>query len=170
MTDDQSPAALARSIDEARQRFVSFVQHRTDGEWRSCPLDGDPRPVGVIADHVAHAYEYLAGWIASLASGEQVEVSSELVDELNAEHAGDAEGVTLLPLEELAEDDAAAIAGLAFPAAGRGGVQIRLHDKSFALEALARHFGLYDQAAPEADSGGARALLIARIEALAAAG
>ena len=94
MTDDQSPAALARSIDEARQRFVSFVQHRTDGEWRSCPLDGDPRPVGVIADHVAHAYEYLAGWIASLASGEQVEVSSELVDELNAEHAGDAEGVT----------------------------------------------------------------------------
>lgn len=94
MTDDQSPAALARSIDEARQRFVTFVRRCTDGEWRSCPLDGDARPVGVIADHVAHAYEYLAGWIADLAAGQQVEVSSEIVDELNAEHAGDAEGVT----------------------------------------------------------------------------
>lgn len=94
MTDEQSPADLARAIDEARQRFVGFVQHCTDGEWHVAPVDGDPRPVGVIADHVAHAYDYLAGWIADLIAGRSVEINSQVIDELNAEHAADASTVT----------------------------------------------------------------------------
>jgi hypothetical protein len=43
--------------------------------------------VGVIVDHVADAYEYLATWVAELARGESVEVSSDIVDDLNARHA-----------------------------------------------------------------------------------
>lgn len=94
MTDDLDPASLAREIDAARQRMISFVQHCTDSDWKASPVEGDPRPVGVIADHVAHAYEYLHGWISELAAGRLVAVNPEIVDELNAEHAGDASTVT----------------------------------------------------------------------------
>jgi DinB superfamily len=94
MTDESSPAAYAQSIDSARERFLQFVQHCSDGEWHEAPVDGDPRAVGVIADHVAHAYEYLTGWITDLVAGRDVTVSAEIVDDLNAEHAADASWVT----------------------------------------------------------------------------
>ena len=94
MTEELSPAAYAQAIDDARQRLLRFVQGCTDGEWREAPVGGDPRPAGVIADHVAHAYEYLAGWIADLTAGRAVDVNPEIVDNLNAEHAADAAGVT----------------------------------------------------------------------------
>ena len=94
MTEETSPAAHAQSIDAARDRFLQFMLGCSDSEWHESPVDGDPRPVGVIADHVAHAYEYLARWITELAAGRDVSVNTEIVDELNAEHAADASGVT----------------------------------------------------------------------------
>jgi len=94
MTDEMTPADHARSIDDARQRLISFVEQCADSDWRSAPVDGDRRPVGVIADHVAHAYEYLGGWIGDLAAGLPVDVSAEVVDDLNAGHAGKAGALT----------------------------------------------------------------------------
>jgi len=88
MTDEMTPADHARSIDEARQRLISFVRQCTDTDWRTAPVDGDPRPVGVIADHVAHSYEYLGGWISDLVAGKPVDVNADIVDDLNAGHAG----------------------------------------------------------------------------------
>lgn len=94
MTQDLSPAEYASAIDEARQRLLQFAQNCTDGDWHSVPIKGDPRPVGVITDHVAHAYEYLADWIGDLIAGRSVQVNEEIVDELNAEHAAEAGPVT----------------------------------------------------------------------------
>lgn len=94
MTDELGPGELAQAIDDARQRFISFVQRCTDGDWRSAPVGGDPRPVGVIADHIAHAYEFFSGWVGDLAAGRAVEVNADIVDQLNAEHAHDADAVT----------------------------------------------------------------------------
>ena len=90
MTDEMSPADHARSIGEARERLIGFVRQCTDADWRAAPVGGDPRPVGVIADHVAHAYEYLAGWVRDLVAGTPVEVNAEVVDDLNAGHAAEA--------------------------------------------------------------------------------
>ena len=64
--DARSPAQYASQIDEARERLVAFVGGCTDEQWKAAPLDGDPRPVGVVVDHVAHAYEYLAGWMRQI--------------------------------------------------------------------------------------------------------
>lgn len=89
-----SPAQHAAAIDEARQRLCGFALGCTDEQWRSAPVEGDPRSVGVITDHVAHAYEYLAGWIMQMLSGESPEVTSAIVDELNAEHAPGAAGLS----------------------------------------------------------------------------
>src|SRR5271166_1456204 len=95
MTDQLSPAEHAGQIEAARERFLRFVQQRTDGDWRSAPVDGDPRSVAVICDHVAHAYEYLAGWMADLAAGRLADVNPDIVDQLNAEHAAEASAVTV---------------------------------------------------------------------------
>ena len=65
MQNERSPAEFAAGIDAGRDRLIGFVDGCTDVDWRSAPLDGDPRPVGVVVDHVAHAYEYLAGGYAS---------------------------------------------------------------------------------------------------------
>ncbi len=85
--DAKSPAEFAAEIDAARERLTGFVRGCTDEQWHSAPLDGDPRPVGVVVDHVAHAYEYLAGWIRELVAGQPADVNGEVVDALNAQHA-----------------------------------------------------------------------------------
>jgi len=89
------PGTLAHQVDEARGRLLDFVRTCTDEQWLERPLaDGDPRSVGVIVDHVADAYEYLAGWIAALVRREPVEVDATVVDDLNARHASTAAAPT----------------------------------------------------------------------------
>ncbi len=79
---------LAREVSAARTRLIEFVGRCTDDHWTSRPLaDDDPRTVGVIVDHVADAYEYLATFVTKLTRGEPVEVSPQIVDDLNARHA-----------------------------------------------------------------------------------
>ena len=74
--------------------MIGWVSGCGDEEWRAAPLDGDPRPVAVVVDHVAHAYEYMAGWISQLVAGQPVEVNSGVVDALNARHAREATAVS----------------------------------------------------------------------------
>jgi hypothetical protein len=95
MSDDaRSPAQYASDIDAARERLVAFVSGCTDEQWKAAPLHGDPRPVGVVVDHVADSYEYLTGWMRQVLAGEAVTVDGDVVDALNAEHAAGAAAVT----------------------------------------------------------------------------
>ena len=98
--EGQSPAQYAAGIDQARDRLIAFVESCTAEQWRAAPLEGDPRPVGVVSDHVAHAYEYLATWMREILAGAAVTVNSDVVDALNAEHATAAAAVT--PAETVA--------------------------------------------------------------------
>jgi hypothetical protein len=90
MTDDMNAAEYAAAIAGARQQLVGFADGCSDQDWSASPLTGDPRPVGVVVDHVAHAYEYIAGWLRQILDGQPVKVTSEIVDGLNADHAGEA--------------------------------------------------------------------------------
>ena len=92
--DVPDPAACAADIDAARERLIAFVAGCSEEEWRAAPLDGDPRPVGVVVDHVADAYDYLAGWMRQILAGQQVEVNHDVIDALNAQHARRAAGVS----------------------------------------------------------------------------
>jgi DinB superfamily len=94
MQNERSPAEYAADIDAARDRLIGLVDGCTDADWRSAPLDGDPRPVGVVVDHVAHAYEYLARWMRQVVAGQPVDVDGEVVDALNAGHARTAASVS----------------------------------------------------------------------------
>jgi DinB superfamily len=88
MSDDvRSPAEYAADIGAALERLVAFAAGCSPEQWRAAPLEGDPRPVSVIVDHVAHAYEYMGGWVQRILAGEDVAVDATTVDTLNAEHA-----------------------------------------------------------------------------------
>jgi hypothetical protein len=109
---DRSPAQYAADIDGARDRLIAFVESCTADRWKAAPLQGDPRPVGVVADHVAHAYEYLAGWMRQILRGEVVTVDSDVVDALNAGHAAAAVTVTRSEAAEHLRRSGAAISAL----------------------------------------------------------
>ena len=96
MTAAPTPAEHAAAIAAALDRMLAFVMACPDQDWQARPLRGlgDPRPVSVIADHVAHSYEYLGGWVRELAAGAEPEVDVAVVDRLNADHAGQAGLVT----------------------------------------------------------------------------
>ena len=110
--DERDPAAYAADIEAARDRLIAFATGCTGQEWLAAPLDGDPRPVAVVVDHVADSYEYLAGWIRQLVAGEPVEVTGELVDDLNAEHAAQAAAVSQAEAAEHLRRSGAAISAL----------------------------------------------------------
>jgi hypothetical protein len=110
--DAPSPQQYASEIDAARERLVAFVDGCSDEQWSAAPLDGDPRPVGVVVDHVAHAYEYLAGWMRQILDGEAVTVNSDVVDALNAEHAVRTAAVTKAGAVEHLRRSGAAISRL----------------------------------------------------------
>ena len=80
--------------------MIAFVSGCSDKGWRAAPLNGDPRPVAVVVDHVAHAYEYLAGWMRQIVAGQRVEVNSAAVDALNAQHSRDAVAVSKVEAAE----------------------------------------------------------------------
>ena len=108
----RGPAQYAAEIAAARDRLIGFVHACPEEQWRSAPLDGDPRPVAVVVDHVADAYEYLAGWLRDLVAGRPVTVSSDTVDALNAEHAAAAGAVSKAAAVQHLEHSGAAICEL----------------------------------------------------------
>jgi hypothetical protein len=119
MTDALTPSEHAAAITASLKRMVAFVAACSDENWQARPLrrTGDARPVGVIADHVAHAYDYMGDWVREIVADDEPEVDVALIDRLNAEHARQAELVTRdQAAEHLRRSGtafAAAIAGLA---------------------------------------------------------
>jgi uncharacterized damage-inducible protein DinB len=110
--ENRSPAQYAADSNDARDRLIAFVESCPSEQWHAAPLAGDPRPVGVVADHVAHAYEYLAGWMRQILRGETVTVNSEVVDALNAGHAAAAMAVTQAEAAEHLRRSGAALSAL----------------------------------------------------------
>jgi len=82
------PAEIAAAIADARQKLAGFASGCSDEQWSSSPLgDEDPRSVCIIVDHVADAYDYIRGWLESMLDGENLDITPEDVDHLNAQHA-----------------------------------------------------------------------------------
>jgi DinB superfamily len=113
MSDEvRSPAQYAADIDAARERLIAFAAGCSPEQWRATPLAGDPRPVGVIVDHVAHAYEYMGDWARQALAGADLAVDGTMVDALNAEHAVAAAAVTPGEAIEHLRRSGAAFSGL----------------------------------------------------------
>jgi hypothetical protein len=110
--DERDAAPYAADIEAARDRLIAFASGCSEAEWRAAPLAGDPRPVAVVVDHVADSYEYVAGWIRQVVAGQAAEVTGEMVDDLNAEHAAGAAAVSQADAAEHLRRSGAAISAL----------------------------------------------------------
>jgi hypothetical protein len=127
--DERDGPAYAAQIEAARDRLIAFANGCSEQDWRATPLDGDPRPVAVVVDHVADSYEYMAGWIRQLVAGQPVEVTGEIVDDLNADHAAAAVVSQAAAAEHLRTSGAAIsglIAGLSADDLAAGDGRVRL--------------------------------------------
>jgi hypothetical protein len=89
-----APSDLADDVRAARDRLAACIAALPAERWTTPLSADDPRPTGVVCDHVAHSYEYLAGWVRDLLAGGDPVVGPALVDELNLDHAGRSSAVT----------------------------------------------------------------------------
>ena len=89
-------AEMARAITDARDRLVVFATQCPAEAWECAVLEGagDPRPLGVVVDHVGHAYEYLARFIGAIVAGETPAIDGGVIDAINAEHAAVSVAIT----------------------------------------------------------------------------
>jgi hypothetical protein len=79
--------ALAERIAEGHRKLIAFVETLSEADWRTyCPNEG--RTVGVVVHHVASMLPAELDLIKTLASGQPITgVTSDVVDQINAEHA-----------------------------------------------------------------------------------
>ena len=105
--------ALAERLEQGATSLATFASALTDSEWRSrLPKDG--RKAGVVVHHVASMYPLETQLAQTLAAGEPVSgVTSETVNEINAAHAREHDGITKqAALELLRRNSEAAAAAI----------------------------------------------------------
>jgi len=106
-------SALARRLEQGADALIAVATELTEAEWKTrIPRDG--RKIGVVVHHVAFMYPLEIQLAQLLAKGEPVAgVTSATVDEINAKHAKDHDGVTKMEaLEALRRNSAAAAAAI----------------------------------------------------------
>jgi hypothetical protein len=86
--------ALADRLEQGARSLTAFATGLTDAEWRTrTPKDG--RTIGVIVHHVASVYPLEIQLAQMVAQGTPViGVTTEGIDEMNAQHATENSGVT----------------------------------------------------------------------------
>ena len=85
---------LADRLDKGAAALAAFASTLTDEQWQTrVPRDG--RKIGVIVHHVASVYPLEIQLAQTLAAGKPITgVTAEAVNEMNAGHARDNDGVS----------------------------------------------------------------------------
>ena len=81
---------LAKRIEEGAAGLAAFVERLSDQEWQIPVSATDHRTIGVIVHHVASMYPLEIEVARNLAAGKAViDVTPELVNQINAKHAAE---------------------------------------------------------------------------------
>ena len=88
MTNSNSRAnALADRLILGANKLAALAEGLTDSEWNK-PVLGDGRTIGVVVHHVASVYPIEVELAQTLGMGNPItEVTKEVIDKANAEHA-----------------------------------------------------------------------------------
>lgn len=85
---------LARRLELGALALEAFASSLTESEWES-RVPGDGRKIGVVVHHVASMYPLEIQVAQTVAGGQPVEgVTADVVNQINAEHAKEHDGVT----------------------------------------------------------------------------
>ena len=113
VTTRQRANALAERLEQGARALETLVSRLSDEEWQTrIPIDG--RKIGVVVHHVATMYPLEIQLAQLLAAGKPIaDVTWDVVDELNAEHAKTNDAVTKdVALDLLRRNSAAAAAAI----------------------------------------------------------
>ena len=105
--------ALARRLEEGADALIALANGLSETEWNSrIPRDG--RKIGVVVHHVAFMYPLEIQLAQVMAKGEAVTgLYASTIDEINAKHAKDKDGVTREEaIEAVRKNSAAAAAAI----------------------------------------------------------
>ena len=105
--------ALAQRLEKGALALEAYANALSEIEWQS-RVPGDGRKIGVIVHHVATMYPLEIDLARKVASGHPIEgVTWDVVDQMNAAHAKENDGVTKeKTLELLRQNSAAAAAAI----------------------------------------------------------
>jgi len=109
----QRAEALAVRLEDGARALAAFASALTDAEWHArVPHDG--RKIGVVVHHVANMYPLEIQLAQALGAGKPVVgVTWDVVNEVNAAHAREHDGVTKeVALDLLRRNSAAAAAAI----------------------------------------------------------
>jgi hypothetical protein len=84
---------LADQLDEANREMLAVIEAIPDERWKSI-CDADGRQCNAVANHVAGANRAIADWVQTLANGEAIPVTMEMVHANNANRAAEDANVT----------------------------------------------------------------------------
>ena len=108
----QRSNALADRLEQGARALADFATELSEREWQT-RLPGDGRKVGVVIHHVATMYPLEIQLAQKLAEGQPVVgVTWEVVNEINAKHARENEGVTKEAALDLLRRNSAAAAAV----------------------------------------------------------
>jgi hypothetical protein len=106
----QRANALADRLEQGARALASFANGLTTAEWRT-PLLRDGRKVGVVIHHVASVYPLEIQLAQTLAAGKAVTgVTADVVNEMNAGHARQHDGIAKAETLDLLRQNSAAAA------------------------------------------------------------
>jgi hypothetical protein len=109
----QRSQALAERLEQGARALATLAGGLTDAQWQTrIPKDG--RKVGVVVHHVATMYPLEIQLAQALAGGKAIEgVTWDAVNDINANHAAEHDGVTKeAALDLLRRNSAAAAAAI----------------------------------------------------------
>lgn len=104
---------LASRLESVNEAVMAACEACSDDDWQT-RLDQDDRPIGVVFHHIAVVYRVVTDWALQIVNDESPpELTIDQVDGLNAQHAGEAAGISREEtLATLRENAAAAAASL----------------------------------------------------------
>lgn len=105
----QRTEALAKSLEEGALALAAFASSLTEKEWQT-PLPRDGRKVGVVVHHVAVVYPLEIMFARSVAAGQPDGITMDAVNQMNAGHANEYDGVTKDEAVKLLADNSTAAA------------------------------------------------------------
>lgn len=83
----QRANSLAERLIQGANQLADFSEQLSEDDWKK-PVLGDGRSIGVVVHHVASVYPVEIELAQVIASGKPItEVSKEVIDAMNAEHA-----------------------------------------------------------------------------------
>src|SRR5215470_6941825 len=103
--------ALAERLEQGARALAALATSLTDAQWQTrIPHDG--RKIGVVVHHVASMYPIEVQVAQTIAAGTPITgLTWAVVDDINAKHASENEGVTKQSALELLQQNSAAAAG-----------------------------------------------------------